>query len=148
MESMMLNSKSELRELKKKQLKKEALTYNLEQFLVLLPAFIIIVINANSNFLIIPILIGTILDCINSMSKTFWFSTSLLTIPAVIAIYYGSGIALKYINIELPHTDAFSIGTVAFALIVSRFVLSFISNGGMILNYVDLMEKDSSTTTN
>lgn len=126
--------------LENQSLSKEAIIYNLEQYAVLLPALAVILLKLDV-YLIIFAVFGVVLDFLSALSKKFWILTSLITIPLAVGVYFGFGKALDYVDLQLPHTDNFSLETVAFGLIVSRFILSFITNGGIVLNYIDLMKQ-------
>jgi hypothetical protein len=138
---IVMTSEQELVELEQRILKSEIRAYNLEQYLVLLPAFIIILTDLNAYILVLPVLIGIVLDYYVALSKTSWLKTSMFTLPLCVGIYWGIGKAFAYISVSIPSTNYFSLETILFALISSRFVLSFFSNSGIAMNYIDLKIK-------
>jgi len=125
-----------------KQLEKEVRACVLEQFLVLLPGFLIILVNADYTYLVLPVLLGIILDFIRTLSKKFWIATSIITMPLTVLVYFFVGQGLNYINITLPAASHFSEETILYAFITARFILSFIKAAGGVLEIADFKKKD------
>ena len=108
----------------------EAKLFSLDQYLVIAPSMLLMLIGAY-DFLLIFALVSVALDFASSLSKLVWLVFSIVTIPFAVACYYYAGVLASDFNLTLPHTDELSQHTIAIALILAKLFTNTLASSGM-----------------
>ena len=116
---------------------KEIAAYQVEQYLILLPCFFIILVGTNIFYLLAPLALGFMMDCVVAPNKNSWFETYIASNAVCIATYWGVGYFLLRVDINVPATSDFSIETILYGMVIYRFLLNAIVSGGMALQVKD-----------